>query len=222
MLQNLAQQLDGIARIRKIEAGTIVMYQGEIPQNAFVVKSGILKAFTVNNEGYDRIVNFIVSGEFFPFAWVFGKSSICLSDYQAITDCELYEISYDNLHVALSDKKSQADVFDWLITNYTSTQLRITALEQAKARDKILYTMYFLMKRFGKRLPGEWYLIEPKLTHQMIADLVGLTRETTAIELNTIKKERAISYKQQKYLVHKTTLEKLIGEENITGLSASL
>jgi len=57
------------------------------------------------------------------------------------------------------------------------------------------------------------------LTHQNFASLVGLTRETIAIEMNKLKREGVIDYKQREYSVNTEKLFDLLGEDSFRGLS---
>lgn len=98
--------------------------------------------------------------------------------------------------------------------------MRVIALEQPRAREKILYTFYYLTYRFGKQITPNTYMIKINLTHQMIADFIGLTRETTAIVLNQIKNDKILSYKRQKYLVNRAKLLQNIGEDSFANIES--
>jgi CRP/FNR family transcriptional regulator len=200
-------------------AGEMILYQGELPRVAYVVKSGLIKMYSISSGGEERIVDFNVSGEILASSWVFGNASSTLYYYQALEDCELYEITRADLLQYLRTPAAATKMTDRINGQYTASLLRITALEQARARDKILFTFYYLLQRFGKEIVPGWYTIQISLTHQMIADLVGLTRETTAVELSSIKKTKVLSYKRQKYLVHKNRLLKAIGEDTFANVT---
>ena len=200
-------------------AGEMILNQGELPRVAYVVKSGLIKMYSISSGGEERIVDFNVSGEILASSWVFGNASSTLYYYQALEDCELYEITRADLLQYLRTSAAATKMTERINGQYTASLLRITALEQARARDKILFTFYYLLQRFGKEIVPGWYTIQISLTHQMIADLVGLTRETTAVELSSIKKTKVLSYKRQKYLVHKNRLLKAIGEDTFANVT---
>ncbi len=204
---------------RFFSAGETILYQGELPRTAYVVKSGLIKIYSISVNGEERIVDFGVGGEILASSWVFGNASSTLYYYQAIEDCDLYEISRSDLLTYLKTSKAASVMLERVNGQYTAAMLRITALEQARARDKILFTFYYLLQRFGKEIVPGWYTIHLSLTHQMVADLVGLTRETTAVELSSIKKTKVLSYKRQKYLVHKNRLLKAIGEDTFANIT---
>jgi len=204
---------------RVFKPGEMIYYQGELPHTAYVVKSGLVKMYSISANGEERIVDFNVEGELLASSWIFGNASSTIYYYQALQDCELYELSRSELLEYSYSKQAAPHMLDSLTTQYTASLIRITALEQARARDKILFTFYYLLQRFGKEIVPGWYTIQLSLTHQMVADLVGLTRETTAVELNGIKKTKVLSYKRQKYLVHKNRLLKALGEDSFANVT---
>ena len=207
------------AAYKSFGAGEMILYQGELPRAVFVLKSGLAKMYSISAGGEERIVDFLVSGEVLASSWVFGSANSTIYYYQAIEDCIVYEVPKADFLTYVYTEKAAIAMIDRATSQYTASLIRITALEQARARDKILFTFYYLLQRFGKEIVPGWYTIQLSLTHQMIADLVGLTRETTAVELNSIKKTKVLSYKRQKYLVHKARLIKAIGEDTFANVT---
>lgn len=109
-------------------------------------------------------------------------------------------------------------LLDRYITDYTASLIRVTALEQAKASDKLLYTFYYLSRLYGQP-KGVSSEITLKLTHQSIASLVGLTRETVAVELNKLRRKKIINYSNQRYSVHSAKLLEAMGEDSFKGIN---
>lgn len=217
-LEKITTHFKGLST-KVVAAGEIVLYQGEIPRNVMILRQGLVKIYSISSSGEERIVDFAVPGETLATSWVFGNATSTLYYYHALEDCEIYELPKASITEYLQIKDVASDMLAKLASHYTASLLRITALEQARARDKILFTFYYLLQRFGREIAPDWYTIQLSLTHQIIADLVGLTRETTAVELNTIKRTKVLSYKRQKYLVHKERLLKAIGEDSFANIS---
>jgi CRP-like cAMP-binding protein len=106
----------------------------------------------------------------------------------------------------------------YTVNQYTALLLRITALEQSKAAEKIAFTLYYLVFRYGiEKQPGI-FTIDIRMTQIMIASFVGLTRESTTINLRLLKKKKIIEYDSFTYIVNKENLEKFIGEDNFKDL----
>ena len=102
---------------------------------------------------------------------------------------------------------------------YTSLLLRITGLEQSRAVEKIGFTLYYLLFRYGiEKKPGV-YTINLKLSQLMIANLVGLTRESSTKNLKVLKDKGIISYTSSMYTVNKHKLEQFLGEDSFRDIS---
>jgi CRP-like cAMP-binding protein len=113
-------------------------------------------------------------------------------------------------------------MLDYFTTSYSASLIRINGLEQSKARNKLIYTLYFLCQRYGKSTEDSLRVEIPiELTHQNIASLVGLTRETTAMEMSKLKKEGVISYKKQRYTTNIDQLLSIMGEDSFKGIAIS-
>ncbi len=88
-------------------------------------------------------------------------------------------------------------------------------------RDKLIYTLYYLCLRYGEAKATKT-LIPLMLTHQNLAGLVGVTRETTATEMNRLEKQKVLSYDNQKYIVDVERLLNLIGEDSFRDINITL
>ena len=208
--------------VRKYAAGSMILYQGEVPRSAVVIIHGIVRVYSISHQGDEQIVTYHVAGEFLPSSWIFNKTSGSLFFYEALDECEVAFVARDKLLDFMQDTEERRNaLLDYFTTSYTASLIRISALEQAKAREKLLYTMYYLCQRYGRRPEGKSVRISLSLTHQSLAGLVGLTRETTATEMNKLKKEKIITYRNQEYTVNLEKLLGLIGEESFRGVDIS-
>lgn len=200
--------------LRTYNAGSTVLYQGEVPRSACIIKKGVIKAFNISANGEEQIVTFYIEGEIFPAPWVFGKAPSTIYFYEAVTDCELYFVPREDFRKFMNERSHVLQaVLDYYVTISTSMSIRISALEQPKAREKIMYTLYFLCQRYGE-LEKAKSKIRLQLTHQQLANLVGLTRETTATELNKLKRQKILDYANQTYSIDQPKLLEILGEDS--------
>lgn len=217
MLEHL-QPLISSSVTRKYPAGATILYQGEVPRAASILVSGIVRVFSISHQGDEQIVMYHVPGEFFPSSWIFGKTPSTLFFYEAVSECEIAFSPREQLiEFMMATPPRTHALLDYFTTNYSASLIRVNALEQPKAREKLTYTLYYLCQRYGQT-QGSRVHIELKLTHQTLASLVGLTRETTAAEMSKLKKEKIISYNNQKYTIDLERLLDSIGEDSFRGL----
>lgn len=216
---SLAKSVTEGGLVRNYNSGATILYQGEVPRSSYVIQSGYVKSFNISSDGSEQIVNFHMPGEIIPLGWTFGKMSASMYFFEAMTDAKLILMQRENLieHIK-AEPKLMESMLSYAVSGYTAAMLHICALEQAKAQQKILYTLYYLSRKFGSVGSKKLTDILLDLTHQDIASLVGLTRETTATELNKLKKQGILSYKNKKYRVNTEALIEAIGEDSFLAL----
>lgn len=218
-MNDVLEAIKPLSTHRVARRNSIIIYQGEAPRSVFFVRKGIVKAYSLTNTGVEQVVSFFTAGEPLAQTWVFEKTSSSLYYYEAVDDCELYTLPRDVfLETIQKSTELKEQLFQYFITTNSGLLLRITALEQQRAVEKLVFTLYYLMFRYGKQDESGLYHISLKLTHNSIASLVGLTRETTATELAKLKRKGIINYSAEEYTVDKAKLERVMGEDAFSDL----
>jgi CRP-like cAMP-binding protein len=209
---------------RRFSAGSTILYQGEVPRSAMILTSGLVRVFSISEQGGEQIVMFHVPGEFFPVSWIYRRSTSTLFFYEAVKDSEIAFIpKNDILSYMTSTPEITEAVIQYFATHYSASLMRVNALEQPKARDKLVYTLYYLVQSYSVGNKNNGIVDLPiSLTHQNLASLVGLTRETTATEMNKLKKQKILSYENQLYKIDIEKLLDIIGEDSFRGMEISL
>ncbi|HSX35074.1 MAG TPA: Crp/Fnr family transcriptional regulator [Candidatus Saccharimonadales bacterium] len=219
-MQDIISHLNPYAAKRTFKKHSILLYQGEVPQVAYVMVSGVVKVYSINGSGEEQIVTFETPGDLFPSPWIFGKASHTLYYCEALSDCEVLQLPRRDLMAHIkSTPELQSSLLNYFAGRYTGLLMRITALEQSRAREKIMFTLYYLLFRYGHETRGGIFTVNIKLTHSVIAGLVGLTRETTTNELTKLKAEKVLRYSTHKYAIDKAKLERLLGEDSFNNIS---
>ncbi len=204
---------------RQFQQGNILIYQGEVPRNLYLVKSGIVKLYNITTQGDERIATFKMPGDLFPTSWSLGELSPAFYYYEAQTDGEMYTIPTTEFNKFIQNNPQAMSIMAQIyLRKYAGSLMRVTALEQPKASDKVLYTLYYLIQLYGIETKPDIYKIKIQLSQQMVADLIGLTRETTAAELVKLKRRGILSYKGREYVINREKLILAIGEDNFKGL----
>lgn len=198
--------------IRKYDRGELILVEGEVPSCAFFVKRGVVKGYSITADGNEKPIAFDSAGEIFPIGWIFNKIRWSPYYYDAFVDTELFCIPRDE-YIAFLKKNPdvQFEVFDYFINRYLYFQMRVTALEQSKAIDKIVHTLHFLALRFGEEIAPNTVHITLPLSQQELANIIGLTRETTSIELNKLTKKGIIAHdRHKKYIIYTDRLNEAL------------
>jgi CRP/FNR family transcriptional regulator len=194
--------------LRSYRKGEIILFQGEAPRVAYVLKKGMVKAYNISSSGDEKPIGFYGVDSLFPASWVLGRAPSAIYYYEAFTDVAVYCVPPEEYVQLL---KQNPEVLYTELANYvadeTGKSMRLNALQHSRASDKLIYTLHYLALSHSKPLTSDSVELELLLTHQDFANLTGLTRETTATELNKLKKAGIISY--GKHTAYKINLSKL-------------
>lgn len=191
----------------------MLYFLGEIPKNSFFINDGFIKVYAVSEDGTEQIVRFCGPGEFLAVGWLFGYSSVIRFYYQALTDCSAEVIFQEEFKKQENNPEVLRGILDQLNIIANLGLVRNMALQQIKARHKIIYFLYFLSLRYGKEVGNSLYAIKIPMTHQTIAENLGLTRETVSTEMSKLKKESLIVVRQKKYIIDKKIVVSIVGRE---------
>lgn len=206
--------------VKRFSTGDMILYQGEVPSAAYIVKSGLVKAYNISAQGDEKPISFNSASEILSSAWVFGKSNSSMYFHEAHTECALYVVPREEL---LNIVKNNHDVLYFLFDKYVgmsaARSLQVNALEHSKAVDKILHMLFYLCQAHGVEQPDGTILIELPLTQQNLANLLGLTRETTGIELLKLKRAGILTFARKRYRIQKEKLLTLVGESEFEDLN---
>jgi len=206
---------------RSFKKREIIVFQGEAPRHAFVVKSGTVKAYNLSVSGDEKPVAFYQADSVFPGSWVYGKAASATYYYEAFTpEVEVYTIDREEFTSFIKKRPELLyQELERLLTDQLGSSIRINALQHSRASDKLAYTLHYLAMSHGKPAGQDKIELTLDLTHQDFANLTGLTRETAATELNKLKKQGVIEYgKNIPYRLNLARLMQLLNDEFIADL----
>ncbi|MDB5177388.1 MAG: CarD family transcriptional regulator [Candidatus Saccharibacteria bacterium] len=218
-MEDIAKLLPTQSTKRSVKKRSILIYQGEIPRQAYIVLSGAFKAYRLGNFGEEQIVGFRTKGDMFPETWIFGKTSSALYYYEALEDAEVLTVEKPVLLELIDNNPDIKElVFNYIMTGYTGLLMQISALEQSRAAEKLLLMMYYLMFRYGHETQAGVYQVDLRLTHTTLGSLMGLTRETTTMEMGRLKRKKVISYDSKGFVIYRQELERRLGDESFANI----
>lgn len=199
--------------------GSTIFFQGEVPRQAVIVLDGVVRAYTITPDGNETIITLYGKNAILPIAWATNQAANALFNYDAVNDVRALKIPKNELqHLIDENPVFQKEYLEYIAKNQAALLLRITGLCQSRAAEKICYTLYFLMMRYGIPRENDDYVIDLKITQHMLASLIGQTRESTAKNLKTLKEAGVVDYTSATYTVNKPRLEKYLGEDSFRNL----
>lgn len=204
-----------MVRERRINKNQIVLYQGEATTQYYLIKEGVVRAYSILENGSEVVVALYGPGDFFPSSAAASRAVVSVFYYDTMSPvvAETYPVEEFS---AVKDQMFSEQP-DYWAHRYLGALLHINALAQVTASKKVAYTLQYLAIRFGKELTGGVLTrIDLKLTQQDIASLSSLSRETVNIELSKLKEKGVISEKSKMYTVNTKALIRFIGDDAFT------
>lgn len=187
------------------------MYRGDMLYEVFIIKSGFVKLYDVDNSGLEKILHIVTAPSIIPFAFFSGNDSEIRWYYATLTKCELFTMPWESLRDAM--KKDGA--LGLTIMNQFSTDMhellsRLSSLGKSRATEKLAATLKFFTACLGDQQPQGWWSIPFPITHQLIADITGLTRESVTTNMKKLETQGIVRHPKQNILeIHKTRLRAL-------------
>lgn len=181
------------ARTRQVPSGQIILYEGDVPQEVFILKSGVVKLYDIDDQGSEKILHLVKPPAVIPFAFFSGMHDPLHWFYTTLTDCELYVLPVTELQEMTRSGSNLAEI----LTNHFSDDVhellvRLNSLSKTNTQDKVMAVLRFLMVRHATERRASWWRVNFPVNHQLIADLCGITRESTSIVMKELLDRKII------------------------------
>ena len=192
--------LENNARVRTFPKNVNVYPPSDASETVFVLLRGRVRICTYTHEGKQAILAFIEPGE------MFGELSLTHSEgYEDHAETMLPStvalIPKANFERLLADNPP----FSMGITKIISWRLlrierRLRSLLFRSNRDRVVQLMLDLVEQYGSRVEGGT-LIDIRLSHQDLANLIGCTRESVTMVLGELQSQRYLKIGRQRIVI---------------------
>lgn len=183
----------------------LILRSDDIFPYVFYVKNGFLRTYRISEDGEELTLTILQPDDFFPMTY--GLNNMPKIYYlEAMTPLELYKAPRNQFVDYL---KRNHEIFFQLsariMDRYDGLLARMEYIVWSKAYTKVAATLLLCARRFGE-YSGNEVTIQVPLTHKDIATLIGITRETTSIEMKHLEKKGLLT-KRGKLLVVRDILQ---------------
>lgn len=200
--------------LKTFDKGQVILLQGDDPKLVHLIEQGIMKTYTINANGEERLVLFSREGEDFPIGYAFGLSEKADYFYEAFTDCTIRLIPRDDFIQYLhANPETMYKRHGQMVALLLTTLDRIDALEQSRAGDKVARTLLYMANQFGVILQPYRARLKIAVTQQQIADSLGITRETASIALKKLELKKLITHSRKSYVLYMNRLHDYLGDD---------
>lgn len=199
------------ARLKNVPKSQIVIYKGDELHDIYLVKSGSIKIYDIDEQGNEKILHIVKSPALLPFVFFSGDNRPTNWFYGALTDCELYTLPHIQLKQAM---QKDSDLTFFLMNNFAIDMhellVRLSSLGKTQVRDKLYAALRFLQVHHTSKRRGGWWRVDFAANQQLLADLSGVTRESTAMVMKDLQDKKVVRCPKVAQLeINKARLEEL-------------
>jgi CRP/FNR family cyclic AMP-dependent transcriptional regulator len=186
--------------VKEFSRNETILLEEESNEFMYIILLGKVKVVQTTEEGKEIILAIHQEKKFFgELSLIDGKTSS--ATVMAMEESLIAIISKENFYALLY---SQSKVLENLLCILCARlreswkQIHILSFREAPQRMKMLFTI--LSGENGEKTP-DGTIINLKLTHQEMADMAGLTRETVTRVLGQWRKEGLITVSKNRYIL---------------------
>jgi len=186
--------------VRAYDKGQTILYPDDSNVNLYLIKSGAVTMEAITDAGEKKILYIFGASHMFPMVSFTEKSASSSWFYTALVDTEVYVVSYE----AFMQELKEIDGFtayntllSQMLAEVHELLLRISDHTRTDSTEKIISMLLFLLEHHTSRASSNWRVVQFPVTHQFLADMTGLTRETVSLALKILAEKKLIRYHEK-------------------------
>jgi CRP-like cAMP-binding protein len=188
----------------------IFFSQGDPADSVFYLQNGRAKATVVSAAGKEATITFLFNGDFVGEEALASAQDLRRATVTAISACTALKIGRQEMVRTLHQEHAFADLFlKFLVAR--SMRIQADLIDQLfNSSEKRLARILLLMAQFGQ--PGEPEPLLPKISQEVLAEMIGTTRSRVSFFMNRFRKLGFIDYNGC-IRVHKSLLHAVLHDQ---------
>lgn len=197
-------------RIVELKPRDVFFSQGDPADSVFYLQKGRAKVTVVSKVGKEATITLLSAGDFVGEEALAAVPGLRLASATAITACTALNIGRDEMVRVMHEELEFSDLFmKFLLAR--SMRIQADLVDQLfNSSEKRLARILLLMAEFGK--PGEPETLIPKISQEMLAEMIGTTRSRVSFFMNRFRKLGFIEY-NGRIRVHKSLLNVILHDQ---------
>lgn len=171
-----------IGKVKAVKINEIFISQGTICRSVYYVKKGIVRCFYITEDAEEKTIFFRKESEFFSIPEGLFEKKATMQYWQALEDCELYEISHD-----LIEEMSQDNVIIMKKRIEIVQKMTLQAVTRVES-----FVLYSPLQRYQNLIDLQPEIIQ-RVADKHIASYIGVT----PVSLSRIRKRLAKNLKNR-------------------------
>jgi CRP-like cAMP-binding protein len=168
-----------------------IFMQGDTANAVFYIQTGKVKLTVVSKLGKEATIGILGEGDFFGEACMVGQPLRMLTA-TAMTDCAVLRIDKKAMMEALHREHEFSDLFVAYLLARNVRYEEDLVDQLFNSSEKRLARILLLLAHFGKE--GKPESVVPKISQEMLAEMIGTTRSRVSFFMNRFRKLGFIHY----------------------------
>jgi CRP-like cAMP-binding protein len=183
--------VNGGRTIEAVLSKQTIFAQGDPSDFVFYIQSGKVTLTVVSQIGKEATIGILNKGDFFGEGCLTGQS-FRLCSATAMTDCSVMKIDKKSMVEVLHREHSFSDMFVAYLLSRNIRYEEDLVDQLFNSSEKRLARILLLLARFGK--DGKPETVTPKISQEMLAEMIGTTRSRVSFFMNRFRKLGFIDY----------------------------
>lgn len=173
---------------RLYKKGETLIRADDDPQGIFCLTKGYIRQYTISHSGSELTLHILKPRSYFPMVWAInGTPNVYY--FEALTPVEVGRAPREEVVTFIKDKPEVIfELMSELLEDYAETLKRVEHLVFSDAYRRVISVLIYIAKHFGQK-NARGIIVRHRFTHQDIATLVGVARETASVEIVKLEKK---------------------------------
>lgn len=204
--ERLERMLDRIA-VQEVPRGRLLNTPGVTPGLLYLVLSGRLRAYQVTVDGRELLLELIPEGGFDGLLSVAGRRGhFTVAD----DDSVVASLALPTLERLIALEPAVArNLFRLIVERLEGREEHLEAVFLRDPSQRLGRQLLALGDNLGRK-QGDRVALKPRLTHQMLADMLGVRRETVTLHLGQLMEMGAVSVENGRFLLDVEALKRIV------------
>ena len=183
--------IDGGRKIAAFAKKQTIFVQGDSSGAVFYIQKGKVKLTVVSKIGKEATIGILNEGDFFGEGCLTGQA-LRMCSATAMTDCSVMQIDKKSMMEVLHREHAFPDMFVAYLLARNIRYEEDLVDQLFNSSEKRLARILLLLAHFGKE--GKPESVVPKISQEMLAEMIGTTRSRVSFFMNRFRKLGFIDY----------------------------
>lgn len=197
------EQLNGCVNRLSFQPGEVIAGYGDTLDHLYYLAKGKVRAFNLNAAGEEKTFSYINAGYFLCEAVFFAKGSNT-GTLVAESACEIWSFSENYVYQQLFTQHPEIalHIIRSLSVKMMGIYSHVNELTIRQPEKAIAQLLLPWIEEQGALQDNGEYVLDIAITHQQIADLLGLHRVTVTKTLNTLQRKGIMKKEAKRWHIY--------------------